>query len=267
MSGFPNLEISSLPLTFLLCDPELDLGSLNHRDVCYDITSLDDSSIVSAIRGCVRSRIKYLVYKNTLEDLLSRDKVFSFLRDKSIPLCYSFSLSHTYEQFRDLASRGLPQVGCCYLYDRADADGVLFDDSSVSMRLSTNDSSRGVVTNPGHKSVIELTSKCNISPLDPSSQSIKVNQILSGPLVIMHAKILEFRFSLSFWVERAEVAMEFGNEFGVIGEPGDINSGGQGGFKPVQCSPFEIGQGIGNLSAVISKQVRPVIKTYIKEYF
>ena len=77
-------------------------------------------------------------------------------------------------------------------------------------------------------------------------------------MVITHAKILEFHFSFSFWVERAKVAMEFGNEFRVIREPGDVNSGGQGGFKPVQHSPFEIGQGIGNLSAVISKRIRTV---------
>ena len=54
------------------------------------------------------------------------------------------------------------------------------------------------------------------------------------------------------------MATQFRNEFGVIGEPGYVNSGGQGGFKPVQHSPFEIGQGIGNLSAVISKHVRMV---------
>ena len=96
--------------------------------------------------------------------------------------------------------------------------------------------------------------------MDPSSQSIKFDQVLSDPLVITHAKILEFRFGFSFWVKRAEVAMEFKNEFRVIGKPGDANSRGQGGFKPVQCSPIEIGQGIGNLSAVISKHVRTVLE-------
>ena len=101
-------------------------------------------------------------------------------------------------------------------------------------------------------------SKCSVSPLDPSSQSIKFDQVLSDPLVIMHLEILEFCFGLSFWVERAEVATEFGDEFGVIGEPGDVNSRGQGWFKPVQRSTFEIGQGIGNLSTVVSKCVRPV---------
>ena len=54
------------------------------------------------------------------------------------------------------------------------------------------------------------------------------------------------------------MATEFGNKFGVIREPGDIISGGQGGFKPVQCSTFEIGLGIGNLSAIISKHVGTV---------
>ena len=51
---------------------------------------------------------------------------------------------------------------------------------------------------------------------------------------------------------------EFRNKFRVIGKPGDVISGGQGRFKPVQHSTFEIGQGIGNLGAVISKHVRTV---------
>ena len=77
-------------------------------------------------------------------------------------------------------------------------------------------------------------------------------------MVITHAEILKFRFGFPFWIERTEVAMELRNEFRVIEEPGDVNSRGQGGFKPVQCSTIEIGQAIGNLSAVISKCIRTV---------
>ena len=51
------------------------------------------------------------------------------------------------------------------------------------------------------------------------------------------------------------MATELGDEFGIIGKPGDIVSGGQGGFKPIQHSTFEIGQGIGNLGTVVSKRV------------
>ena len=54
------------------------------------------------------------------------------------------------------------------------------------------------------------------------------------------------------------MAMEFRNEFRVIRKPGDVVSRGQGGFKPVQCSTFEIGQGIGNLGTVISKRIGTV---------
>ena len=59
--------------------------------------------------------------------------------------------------------------------------------------------------------------------------------------------IPKFGFGFPFWVKRTEMATEFGNEFGVVRKPGDIVPGGQGGFKPIQCSTFEIGQGIGNL--------------------
>ena len=51
------------------------------------------------------------------------------------------------------------------------------------------------------------------------------------------------------------MATEFGNEFRVIRKPGDVVSGGQGEFNPIQRSSFEIGQGIGNLGTVISKHV------------
>ena len=76
-------------------------------------------------------------------------------------------------------------------------------------------------------------------------------------------KILELGFGFSFWIEGAEMDMEFEDEVGVVREPGDINSGGQGGFKPIQCSPLEIGQRVGILSAVISECIRLVSK--IKE--
>ena len=56
------------------------------------------------------------------------------------------------------------------------------------------------------------------------------------------------------------MTMEFGNKFGVIRKPGDIISRGQGGFKPVQHSTFEIGQGVGNLGTVISKHVGMVLE-------
>ena len=51
------------------------------------------------------------------------------------------------------------------------------------------------------------------------------------------------------------MATELGDKFGIIGNPGDVVSGGQGGFEPIQRSTFEVGQGIGNLGTVISKRV------------
>ena len=56
------------------------------------------------------------------------------------------------------------------------------------------------------------------------------------------------------------MAMELGDEFRIIREPGGIVSGGQGGFKPIQRSTFEVGQGIGNLGTVISKDVGSVLE-------
>ena len=71
-------------------------------------------------------------------------------------------------------------------------------------------------------------------------------------------EILEFCFGFPFWIERAKMAMELGDEFGIIKKPGEVVSGGQGGFEPIQRSTFEILQGIGNLGTVISKRVGSV---------
>ena len=51
---------------------------------------------------------------------------------------------------------------------------------------------------------------------------------------------------------------ELGNEFGVVGEPWDVISGGQGRFEPIQRSAFEVGQGIGNLGTIISERIGSV---------
>ena len=80
--------------------------------------------------------------------------------------------------------------------------------------------------------------KCGVSPLDPSRQSIKFNQILSDPLVITHMEILKLRFSFSFWIKRAEVATEFGDEFRVVGQPGDVNSKVKDGSNQSNAVPL-----------------------------
>jgi len=40
----------------------------------------------------------------------------------------------------------VPQVGCCYLYDDTDCNGVLFNDSRVSVRISTSNPLKGLVS-------------------------------------------------------------------------------------------------------------------------
>ena len=71
-------------------------------------------------------------------------------------------------------------------------------------------------------------------------------------------EILELRFGLSFWIKRAKMDTELGNEFGVVGEPWDVISRGQGRFETIQRSAFEIGQGIGSLGTIISKRIGSV---------
>ena len=71
-------------------------------------------------------------------------------------------------------------------------------------------------------------------------------------------EILELHFSLSFWIEGAEMDAELGHKFGVVGEPWDIISKGQGRFELIQRGAFEVGQSIGNLGTIISKRVELV---------
>ena len=56
---------------------------------------------------------------------------------------------------------------------------------------------------------------------------------------------------------RTEVVLEFGNKHGVVREPGCMLTGVKGRFKPMEHSPVEVRQHIGDFT-VVGKSVGSV---------
>ena len=73
-------------------------------------------------------------------------------------------------------------------------------------------------------------------------------------------EVLEASLSFSFQVVRTKVILEFGDEHGIVGEPGCMLTGGESGFKPIECSSVEVQQHVGNFGTIIGKGIRLVVE-------
>ena len=133
--------------SFLLCDPHLDTLTLPRGFGTVDATDMDSESILRAIKGLNKGRLKYLLYRRTAEELMDLQGVFAYVKEYKIPMVYSFSVSRVHGLFDIFSQRGVPQVGSLYLYDDADADGYILNDSGVYMR---------VLDTPGNVAVVRF---------------------------------------------------------------------------------------------------------------
>ena len=78
----------------------------------------------------------------------------------------------------------------------------------------------------------------------------------------MYTKSLEAGLGFSFWVMRTKVVPEFGDEHGIVGEPGCMLTGGEGGFKPIEHSSMEVQHRVGDFCAILRKSVRSVMEVH-----
>ena len=102
-----------------------------------------------------RGRVKYAIYRDTIESLMRHPEVYEYVRRIRIPLVYSFSLSRVHHVFNALCRDGIPQVGSLYLYDDSDPDGFIVNDSGVYMRELQDSSSTATVRLPSDDEYVE----------------------------------------------------------------------------------------------------------------
>ena len=69
----------------------------------------------------------------------------------------------------------------------------------------------------------------------------------------MNTEVLKACLSFSFRVMRTEVALEFGDEHGLVREPGCMLTRGEGGFKPIKHSSVEVQQHVGDFGTIVGK--------------
>lgn len=105
--------------SFMLCDPELNMARLPRGMHHLDCTGYDGKSMISAMRRLNSGDLKFASFRGTCESLLKIPGVMDYVISSSIPLAYSFSVSHVADTFRAMAQRGAAQVACGYVYDKA----------------------------------------------------------------------------------------------------------------------------------------------------
>ena len=62
-----------------------------------------------------------------------------------------------------------------------------------------------LVLDPCCESVIELTAKCNIPPMDVCHEAVELNQVFGDSLVVTHMKGFKVSFSFTYRVVRSKV--------------------------------------------------------------
>lgn len=122
-------------VSLLLCDPKLSNVSSLNRGVVHDLTHIDPASRLDVLEKLNSGRYKTAVFKGRIEDLFNTQALIDYVVDYSVPLVFSFSITHTLDFCLDMAVSGANIVGCTYLYDDADASGSVIEAFGVSMKI------------------------------------------------------------------------------------------------------------------------------------
>lgn len=72
--------------------------------------------------------------------------VMQALKRNHVSMMYSFSLSYVARTFSQLARCGVKQIGCCYVYDAVDDEGVLVNVGGVHLRVHDKEGNRATAT-------------------------------------------------------------------------------------------------------------------------
>lgn len=140
---------------FFMCDPQLVIPRSRQDVQFYDVTNSDAGQLLECLTLMQRGKIKRVLYRKSAEELFSNAEVYDYVRVQRVPLVYSFSLSHLVPLYRRLFSDGFSQIGCCYVYDKADQDGTVFCLSGAKMSLAAGDGRLGVMKLPGKEPIVE----------------------------------------------------------------------------------------------------------------
>lgn len=141
--------------SYLLCDPRLDLTHIRTQVTVLDVTHFDAAAMVELIQGLSRSRRSYAGYRGRVERLIAMPGVMQALKRNHVSMVYSFSLSYVARTFNQLARYGVKQIGCCYVYDAVDDEGVLVNVGGIHLRVHDKEGKRASATFGGKASFTE----------------------------------------------------------------------------------------------------------------
>lgn len=119
--------------SYILCDPKLSLNLSRFPTIkAQDLTVLSVDDRVNWVRMAHKTRNVWGLFRGTLLDLL-KGKVAGELVSKGVPFQCMFSISHIADDLTAMVRAGSPFIGCTYLYDQMDKDGVLIDRFGIKM--------------------------------------------------------------------------------------------------------------------------------------
>lgn len=94
---------------------------------------------VKAIGLASNGMVKYAILCANIKDVLKQEHIFKTIKT-SVRYCVaSFSISHIVPELSDLALNGVDIIGCGYMYDLADKNGILINEFGVMMRKGKNE--------------------------------------------------------------------------------------------------------------------------------
>lgn len=137
---------SEAQCSYLLCDPRLNVRRARQQVNSVDATDFDAVAMVELVRAMSRSRQSYACYRGRFERLVALPGVVHALKRCGATIVYSFSLSYVSGVFNHLATLGLRQIGCCYVYDAVDEQGVLVNVGGVHLRLCRDNAKQAIAT-------------------------------------------------------------------------------------------------------------------------
>jgi hypothetical protein len=120
------------------------------------------------------------------------------------------------------------------------------------------------ILNPNQKLIIELTTKCSITPsLDLRSEALEFYDVFIDVMSIAHIELFKLHLCIPNWVMGSEVGLKFQHECQVVIHPVQliVNISRQEiWFKPLEGHALKVGLGKGNFGPVQVESARFVLE-------
>ena len=87
------------------------------------------------------------------------------------------------------------------------------------------------ILDPSQESIVGLSVKCSIFPLDACDEAVEHNQVFCNSLIVTYTEGFKVSLGFAYRVMRSKVVFQLRHELGVVIKPIWVNVGGKGRFE------------------------------------